>query len=299
MRKDKIEWSRYCVVEAKKEEKVFYDDLDRDLYVSKYKNHLFCISGCNARIKFTHRKDNRKFFSTWNKEGNKHNKDCPFSVVYKGTVGRKKLEEISKSATVSDEHIMNTLRNKSRNLKNKDNEVELPKGKLTTRKVINGGEDAVPVVNDDGTTGGENTSDRVNINSIDAAFITPSYLNLRRCVFGKIKNVQIRDSDGEKYAYLNLENTKYNVSAYLPPAFYYNEDTSIEEFEKFISILKKEIENADEGIEFIIIAVGFIGEKQKEGLNVRILNPKHLLLNDMTFNEIIRQGKINRVDYKI
>lgn len=122
---------------------------------------------------------------------------------------------------------MSTLRNKSRSLKNKDNEVEIPGGMLLMRKVVYEGGNAAPVSNDDGTIGSENTLDRIYINSIDAAFITPSYLDLRRCVFSKIKNVQIRDSEGEKFAYLNLESVKHNVSAYLPPAFYFNEDTSI------------------------------------------------------------------------
>lgn len=150
----------------------------------------------------------------WNKDEDKYNQDCPFNAVYKGTVGRKKFEEISNSATLSNEHIMSTLRNKSRSLKNKDNEVEIPGGMLLTRKVVYEGGNAAPVANDDGTIGSENTSGRIYINSIDAAFITPSYLDLRRCVFSKIKNVQIRDSEGEKFAYLST-------------AFYFNEDTSI------------------------------------------------------------------------
>ena len=37
-------------------------------YERKYKCKLNCIKGCNARIKFTERKNNIKFFSTWNKE---------------------------------------------------------------------------------------------------------------------------------------------------------------------------------------------------------------------------------------
>ena len=44
-------------------------DLDKNDYETKYKGHLTCIKGCNARIKYTERKNNVKFFSTWNKEG--------------------------------------------------------------------------------------------------------------------------------------------------------------------------------------------------------------------------------------
>lgn len=45
------------------------EDLDKNDYETKYKGHLTCIKGCKARIKYTERKNNVKFFSTWNKEG--------------------------------------------------------------------------------------------------------------------------------------------------------------------------------------------------------------------------------------
>ena len=48
------------------------EDLDKNDYETKYKGHLTCIKGCKARIKYTERKNNVKFFSTWNKEGDLH-----------------------------------------------------------------------------------------------------------------------------------------------------------------------------------------------------------------------------------
>lgn len=57
--------------------KIYCGDLDKNDYETKYKGYLTCIKGCPAKIKFTERKNNVKFFSTWNKQGKLHNEGCP------------------------------------------------------------------------------------------------------------------------------------------------------------------------------------------------------------------------------
>ena len=53
-------------VEGDKKKDSYCGDLDKNDYETKYKGHLTCIKGCPAKIKFTERKNNVKFFSTWN-----------------------------------------------------------------------------------------------------------------------------------------------------------------------------------------------------------------------------------------
>lgn len=48
----KIEWAYY--ENGDDTEEVYYEHLDKDLYESKYQEHLYCISNeCDAMIKFT------------------------------------------------------------------------------------------------------------------------------------------------------------------------------------------------------------------------------------------------------
>lgn len=56
-------------VEGDSKKKIYCENLEKNEYEAKYKGYLTCIKGCQARIKFTQRKNDIKFFSTWNKEG--------------------------------------------------------------------------------------------------------------------------------------------------------------------------------------------------------------------------------------
>lgn len=59
MRKDKMEWAIYTNPETGEVKTIYYNDIDKDEYDSKYRNHLTCVSeGCfEARVKFTYRKN--------------------------------------------------------------------------------------------------------------------------------------------------------------------------------------------------------------------------------------------------
>ena len=62
-------------------------------YEAKYKGYLTCIKGCQARIKFTQRKKNDiKFFSTWNKEGNLHEKVVLIMLIIRVKWEEKKVK---------------------------------------------------------------------------------------------------------------------------------------------------------------------------------------------------------------
>ena len=85
------------------------EDLDKNDYETKYKGHLTCIKGCKARIKYTERKNNVKFFSTWNKEGDLHDEGCPYHVDYKGKRGRAKLKAYYEGIQLDDDTILKRL----------------------------------------------------------------------------------------------------------------------------------------------------------------------------------------------
>ena len=97
-------------VEGDSKKKIYCENLEKNEYEAKYKGYLTCIKGCQARIKFTQRKNDIKFFSTWNKEGNLHEKSCPYHVDYKGKMGRKKLNAYYQSIELSEEIILRRLK---------------------------------------------------------------------------------------------------------------------------------------------------------------------------------------------
>ena len=107
-------------VEGEEGKFIWCEQLDKSEYDSKYKGLLGCKNGCEARIKFTQRKNNVKFFSTWNKEGNLHKEKCPYHVDYKGKIGRAKLEAFYQSIELDDETILRRLKDKMEKLLQKN-----------------------------------------------------------------------------------------------------------------------------------------------------------------------------------
>lgn len=285
----KIERAIYKSHEDSKDEIVFYKSIDTDLYNEKYKGKLTCINGCEARIKFTQRKNDIKFFSTWNKEGELHKEDCQYHVEYKGKLGRKKLKAVYEKAEVDTNHIKGTIKRKIADFKKLNEQGDEKSNKLTTLNVINSGEKEVAVGVDSMTSEGSGKK-RVYIGSLDAELLDPSYVATRKCVFGKINNVHIGTSDSdEKYAYLNFDNTRHNVSVYFPPAFYKTENNALNKFEKFIEILDKAIQSETE-CQFI--GVGFIEYKKKEGINLQILDKDYFVVNENEYDSILIRGTI-------
>ena len=288
----KIEWAIYQ--NGSDTEDVFYEHLDKDLYESKYQGHLFCISdGCNAMIKFTHRKDGKKFYSTWNGQGDLHDIDCPYYLQYKGEVERKRILDAIESASVTDEHIVNTILNKSKNLKSKD-KVKIPIKKRKTRKTIEGNQTSTNLVIDNGEIDNLGGS-KIKIFSLDSKHITPDYVGYRKCVYGKIRHVFFHEDDG--YAYINLENEQYPISIYLPQAFYADSTkTTKEALKAFLATINQELKVKKE---LIIICVGMIRYKgNNQGINVHVISPLHLLINDNKYYEIITENSILNNPYK-
>jgi hypothetical protein len=185
MEETKIKWALYHNGETI--QNVHYTDLDEDLYLQKYKGNLTCINGCEAKMKFTERKDGTKFFSTWNGEGRLHEEEiCPFHVKYKDNVGRKQLEEVHEKLDLSDKQIENSIRSKFRALKDKSSEKK--DGGETTRNTKYKGKGSASVYSDSGKTSSEYKG-RIRIGSLDANLITDDYINLRKCIFGKINHI--------------------------------------------------------------------------------------------------------------
>ncbi len=288
----KIRWANY-VIDGEIKATIYFDELDTDLYESKYKGNLYCVNGCEARIKFTQRKNNTKFFSTWNKEGDLHSEECEFHVKYKNKIGRMKLIAKHEAVEVKTEHILNTIKNRINSMKGKK---KPKKGESNGTNVIqNIGVKEVNVVNEEGghTVNGNKN---VYIGSLDAEYMTEAYVDLRKCVYGKIDNVQISDGNNEEtYAYFNLVNKHFKVSVHIPPAFYYSENNNILNFKEFIKVLQDNINLNDK--EYIFVGVGFIRHKKGEGLNLRILNKDHFVINETSYDKILRDREIKELDY--
>lgn len=295
MANTKISWAT-CLNDDSSKEPIYFEHLDSDLYNSKYRGKLYCINTCKAKIKFTQRKDNSKFFSTWNKEGSLHNEDCPYHVEYQGKMGRKKLKERYESQAVDVEHIKRTIRNRINNLKGIDKIIELKnKG---TNLIENIGEKEIAVAIE-GESIGEVTSKRVYIGSLDAEHMTDAYIDTRKCVYGKIDNVQLNVSkNNEVYVYFNLKNTVYNVSVYIPPAFYHA-DNNVQKLNEFAELLMKKISNKREKDEFVFVGVGFIKRKKGKGINVEILNKEHFVINETSYDRILSTRNIEQQSYTI
>lgn len=180
--------------------------------------------------------------STWNKDGDKHGKDCPFRVEYKGKIGRKKLIAHCKEMNPSDEAISRCILNKIKGIKRIYNGEEKNKIHTYSKKVDSTGEDDVIVSIDDNHDkyDGNISERRKNITSIDANYLTKAYVDLDKCVYGICNNVQIGQNNGAYYGYINLDNSKEKVAVHLPEAFYSQEDSiNVEDFKKYLTYFKK------------------------------------------------------------
>lgn len=233
-------------IKGEKERKIYYQHLDKEEYFSKYKGHLTCINGCKARIKFTHKKNNVKFFSTWNKEGKLHDKGCPYYVEYKGKKGREKLNAYYKSIELDDDTILRRMKRKYNELHTENGEDEYTIPNQGSMKVENRGERDVEVgIN---SVNGEMQKDDSYIRYKDANYVTVDDLGRILSVYGKIDNVWIGENkDGTKFAYINYITENTSVSILFSEGFYVNEDSNgTEEFERFIKKIKALVETSVE-----------------------------------------------------
>lgn len=274
---------------------IFCNDLDKNDYETKYKTHLTCIKGCDAKIKFTEKKNNVKFFSTWNKEGHLHKDGCPYKVDYKGKVGRKKLRAYYESIELREDMILHRLKRKMAGLLKEysDNDIiDPPNGSMEVD--ITGEEEALVFKGD------ENESDNKReyippIHYEDAEFISTDDIGCRKSVYGFINNVQLEeDRNKRKFAYFNLSTNYSTVSIAFPEAFYSNElSAGMDEFELYILKIKELVERNPDGI--MAIAYGEITKKKKDknGVNVLVISPNRVLVNNKTYKQIVA-GDINR-----
>lgn len=234
-----------------------------------------------------------KFFSTWNGQGDLHDIECPYFLKDKGEVERKNILHHIESAPVTDEHIINTILNKSKNLKAKEKRKK-QNTRIKTRRTLQGKLTSQPEKTDNGEID-QFGSSGIRIFSLDSKHITPDYVGYRKCVFGKIRHVYFHETDG--YVYLNLDNAQYRVSIYLPQAFYaVPEKTTKSALLSFVDIIKQELLVHKE---LVIICVGMIRFKKgsQQDVNVHVINPSHLLINDMKYYEIITNSSISSNPY--
>mgnify|MGYP001019282368 CR=1 FL=1 len=275
-------------IEGNEKKEIYYRDLDKNDYETNYKDKLTCIKGCPARIKFTERKNNVKFFSTWNKEGNLHDEGCPYRIDYDGKIGRKKLEDYYKSIEPSEEVILSRLQRKMKELlRNGFGDSEVTNSSNGNMEVDTIDKDKEVTSSD--SENGNNSQHMKNINYDAAECISTDDIGCRKGIYGLINNVQLEeDGNKKKYAYFNLV-TKYNtVNIAFPEAFYSNElSAGVDEFERYILNVKKMVEKYPDKI--WVIAYGEITKKKKDknGVNVSIISPHRVLVDNKTYKQIV------------
>ncbi|WP_105177095.1 hypothetical protein [Clostridium cagae] len=279
-------------------------DIDKIEYDEKYKGHLMCINGCQARVKFTQRnnKKHTKFFSNWNGDGKKHDKYCPYNVEYKGKEGRKKLEALYDSLEVNDDKIEQSIQSRASRLRKKYKGIPINNGeKHTTKKIDNDGDGYVDVSSDKVDVNNTAIAKRGYIQGMDANYLSTIDIGRTLCVYGIIDNVQFEQDEKslDYYGYLNLKNRNYTVSILFSKSFYTDTNITEEEFKILMEILKNEINGNSENKNFVVFAYGKITRKSKKGLNINVNNPRHLLINDMKMKDILYTKKINNIDYTI
>lgn len=274
-------------VEGETKTKIYCGDLEKNDYETKYKGHLTCIKGCSAKIKFTERKNNIKFFSTWNKEGHLHKEGCPYHVDYKGKVGRKKLRAYYESIELSEEAILHRLQRKMEGLLraySDENIIDPPNG---SREVYVVGEDEEVVF--EGDENGNKSEYTPRIQYEDAEYISTDDIGCRKSVYGFISNVQLeKDKNKRKFAYFNLATKHSTVNIAFPEAFYSNElSAGMDEFEIYISKVKELVEKHPDKI--MVIAYGDITKKKrdKNGVNVSVISPNRVLVDNKTYRQIV------------
>ena len=139
------------------------------------------------------------------------------------------------------------------------------------------------------TTTGEESSAGSYISHKDANLVTTDDLGRIISVYGVIDNVWLdKSKDGTKFAYINYVTKNTSVNILFSEAFYYNEySNGVEEFERFIGNVQKLVNNSENPVE--VIAYGEITKKKrrKSGVNVSIYNPKRILIDGMSYKEIL------------
>lgn len=274
-------------VEGDSKKKIYCENLEKNEYEAKYKGDLTCIKGCQARIKFTQRKNDIKFFSTWNKEGNLHEKSCPYHVDYKGKMGRKKLNAYYQSIELSEEIILRRLKRKMEGLLKQYSDEDIidpPNGSMEVDVI---GEDEVAVF--EGDENGKKSEYLPRIYYEDAEYISTDDIGCRKSVYGFISNVQLEeDKKKGKYAYFNLATKHSTVNIAFPEAFYSNELSSgVQEFEIYVSKVKELVQKHPNKI--MVIAYGEITRKKKDknGVNVSVISPNRILVDNKTYKQLV------------
>ena len=272
-------------VEGDSKKKIYCENLEKNEYEAKYKGYLTCIKGCQARIKFTQRKNDIKFFSTWNKEGNLHEKSCPYHVDYKGKMGRKKLNAYYQSIELSEEIILRRLKRKMEGLLKQYSDEDIidpPNGSMEVDVI---GEDEVAVF--EGDENGKKSEYLPRIYYEDAEYISTDDIGCRKSVYGFISNVQLEeDKKKGKYAYFNLATKHSTVNIAFPEAFYSNELSSgVQEFEIYVSKVKELVQKHPNKIMVIIAKVQ--KKKDKNGVNVSVISPNRILVDNKTYKQLV------------
>ncbi|EDT23637.1 hypothetical protein [Clostridium perfringens] len=284
-----------------KKRRLNVNNIEPDDYKSKYRGNLTCICGCEARIKFTNKKNGKKILSTWNKEGKKHDPDiCPYYVEYRNVKGRNKLIEKSELGMVSDEKVEASLKRKFKNLMLKFNQNDINIDKNYNSKIINDGEKNIYTVKND-DTGETKSINNGRISYMESETINDDYNMLIRGIIGNVDNIYISEGKEENeeglegfYGYINLKSNYNKIHVYFPQAYYEGNEYKLKDLKRFLEILRKENKSKN----MIVACYGMIKRKDdsKNGFNINIINPKHIIINGMTVKEILNKCSIEELE---
>lgn len=262
------------------------NEISKEEYEGKYKGHLTCINNCKARIRFTQKTNGTKFFSTWNNEGELHDLDCPYHVVYKGKNGRSKLKEYYQGIKIDDDIIARRLKDWISKFYAKQNDAYVEKSDKYNTKTISEDKEA-----NDMTFADENGSEQGRIPNLkykNAQFVSDDDIECIEAIWGDIDNVQlVEDKSQSIYGYFNLKTKNKTINVYFPEAFYENEDVgSVEEFKTFIKKVNRMVTDNPEPV--MVIAYGAIKKKRKMGLNINVISPKTIFVDGKSYYDILK-----------
>jgi predicted transposase YbfD/YdcC len=149
------------------------------------------------------------------------------------------------------------------------------------------GEDEVVVF--EGDENGNKSECMPRVQYEDAEYISADDIGCRKSVYGFISNVQLEeDKNKRRFAYFNLATKHSTVNIAFPEAFYSNELLAgMDEFEIYISNVKKSVEKYPDKI--MVIAYGDITKKKrdKNEVNVSVISPNRILVNNKTYKQIV------------
>lgn len=274
-------------------------DLDRDTYRKKYRNRLYCINGCDAKMKFTPNSNGTNFFSTWPNEGHLHDLKCPYRVEHDGTEENNKSNGTEGIYTYTEDQIKQSFRTLDKLLSGVTTSSSDKKKDIKTNPIPKkSGSKSVPNLQYGGISDIQTPTNRKNITKLLSHLLDYHHIGLRKQLYGQIEKIEIVDVDSEFSVYMHLFNPNYKISLVLPPAFYLSPEnnTSKAELIEFVSAIQNGLQNKQP---LLAAGLGFVREKEDNWFCVEVLESISVTVNSLSYNAVRLNPSITNKDYPI